>query len=700
MRRSDFIEANFTINFGCVWMVETDISYFFIDAYTIVIDILLFLVVIFVFGNFVEYFLKKAFKIGKFCEDIPFLIRVSIKIVLGISLILVFGSVASLFSIFNQLFVLLVTVIVSAGYFLVIIRNRELCQFKWNQNLTKMLLAIVVLTLGSMTRLLTMSLNGVIFPGDDVKFHSLFIELICLNNGFCETFEPFVHQVASYPPGFHMIVAFFSMAIGQLSTKIFTVFTCFVYGLVGLGFYSLAFALSKSQVGSLVSALSVLFLNGEISLIPLWGGVTFLMALYLTSTFLALIYFDVAGFNDFFRCVAGIAFAVALVTNTGISLMGLVFLVPFLLKKILSKPVDIHAIKIHLKSAISPFVASSFGYLFLVFPLFFPAIKFILGLVPADLMTPGTRSDIYTYGADWFFLENIVSRIALNHGIFMAIVLVLSSSSFIYLLYIYSRTKSSRLRTVLFSYSTVFSWILILIIFGINNPHGVFFIQFPLWDLFIPSRIFTFLLLPLCMLSGLLFQYVFDNVKRLHACNRHCCRTCVKRLLWILVVVFLLLSLSVCYIDIEANQQTESFARQRVTISDSDLNCFKWIKENTVMDDRFLVEKGDAGQYISSFCDRTVIYPFTLMQFDSKYVDLKNNMYTDPDGTHVLNLLFELEVDYVFIGSKVDQYRNDSFAFDAVSLSAASHYKLAFNSGQSFIFEVELSSPSTYARSK
>jgi hypothetical protein len=665
-------------------MVETAVSYFYVDAYTIIADILLFLVVIFVFGDFVEYFLGKLFRIDKFYGEIPFLIRMNIKIVLGISLILVFSSVASLFGILNQPYVLLVTIIISVGYFLIIIRNKKSHEFKWDQNQVKLLPAIIILILGFVLRLLTIGLNGVIFPGDDVKFHSMLVELIRVNNGFCQTFEPFVHEIAAYPPGFHMIVAFFSAMFSQLSTKVLTVFICFVYGLVGLGFYSLAYALSKSRVASFVSALSVLFLNGEISLISLWGGVTLLLALYFASTFLALIYFDAVNFGAFFHCIAGIAFAGAFVTNTGLALMGFVFLAPFVFKKILSRPVNMQVIKAHLASAISPFLTSSIFCSFLLLPLILPSIKSALGLVPTDLMTPKIQTAAYTYGADWFSVGNFVSRVSLNHGTFMKIVLLLSVPLFVILLFIYFWNKNPRLKTALFSYSTIFSWIFILIIFGVNNPQGVFFFEFPLWDLFVPARIFTFLLLPLCILAGLLFQFVSDSVKHIRATNGS--RIYIKRLKYVAIATLLVLLIIVAYVDVGTNQLTESIGKSRVPISINDLVCFEWIKKNTTLVDRFLVETSDAGQYISSFCDRPVVFPFTLMQYDPKYENLKEFIYLNPDNNEALSLLREFKVDYVFIGSKTT--RMPFTTFNADRLLASSNYHLAFRSGESFIFRV------------
>lgn len=664
-------------------MVETGVGYFFIDACTMIVDIMLFLAVMFIFGDFAEYFLKKVFRIDKFYKEIPFLIRINIKIVLGISLILAFTSLASLFNAFNQLYVFLVTIIISVGYFIIVFKNRESYKFRWNQNITQILPIVVVLVFGSVLRLLTMGLNGIIFPGDDVKFHSMLAELIRLNNGFRETFEPFVHQIAAYPPGFHMIVVFFSAMIGQLSTKVLTVFVCFVYGLVGLGFYSLAYALSKSKVASFVSALSVLFLNGEISLISLWGGVTLLLALYFTSTFLALIYFDIVKFKNFFHCIAGISFTGAFITNIGLALMGLIFLIPFIFKKILSKPVNIKAAKVHLKSAISPFLTSSFVYFFLLLPLFLPPIKSALGLVSADLLAPKI-TDAYTYGADWFSVDNFVPRVSLNHGTFMAMVLMVSVPLLVILLSIYFQNKNSRLKLVLFSYCTVFSWIFILIMFGVNNPQGVFFFEFPLWDLFVPSRIFTFLLLPLCMLAGMLFQFVFDIIRYLHTTNNS--RTRIRRLTYAAIATFLALSISVAYIDIKTNQLTESIGESRLAISINDLESFEWIKKSTRIEDRFLVETSDAGQYIPSFCDRAVIFPFTLMQYDSKYKNLKELIYLNPDSDEALNLLNEFKIGYVFVGSKAT--RSPFITFDANLLLASSHYQLAFNSGESFIFRV------------
>jgi hypothetical protein len=665
-------------------MVVTSVGYFLVDAGTIVTDVLLFLVVIFAFGGFADFFLEKVFGADRFQKEMPFLIRMNVKIVLGLLLMLVLTSLASLFGVLNQLYVLLVIMIILVAYFLVIIKNKDFHRLGWDRNQAELLPVIIVLVLGSVVRLLTLGLNGVIFPGDDVKFHSMLVELIRVNGGFFQTLEPFTHEIAAYPPGFHMIVAFFSAMCNQLSTKVLTVFVCFVFSLVGLGFYSLTYALSRSRVASFVSAVFVLFLNGEISLISLWGGVTLLLALYFTSAFLALIYFDAVDFGTFFHCIAGIAFTEALVTNTGLALMGLVFLIPFIFKKIVSKPVNMHTMKAHLISAISPFLTSSLLCCFLLLPLIFPSIMSVLGLVPADLIVPKIQTDAYTYGADWFSVGNFLPRVSINDGILLTIVLLLSVPLFVYLLFVYFRKKNIVVKTALFSYLTIFSWIFILIIFGVNNPKGVFFFEFPLWGLFVPSRIFTFLLLPLCTLAGLLFQFVSDSMKRIRKTEYS--KTYIRRLKYAAITAFLVLSISIACIDVRTNQSTDLTGKSRIPISTSDLECFEWIKQNTTTADRFLVETSDAGQFISSFCDRAVVFPFTMMQYNSEYENLKGLMYVNPDSNETLNLLHEFKVDYVFIGSKAT--RTPFKTFNADLLLASSHYYLAFKSSESFIFRV------------
>jgi len=117
--------------------------------------------------------------------------------------------------------------------------------------------------------------------------------------------------------------------------------------------------------------------------------------------------------------------------------------------------------------------------------------------------------------------------------------------------------------------------------------------------------------------------------------------------------------------------------------------CFEWIKENTSTDARFLVQAIDAGQYIPSFCDRIAIYPFTGMQYDSNYVELKNEICTDPDGIQALNLLHELDIDYVFVGSKVWSRAINVTSFDADLLLVSLHYQLVFKSGESYVFKVK-----------
>jgi len=667
--------------------LQTGIEFFFVDPFSIFIDIIVFLTVIFIFGSFIEYFLKKLFKIHDSYEEIPFLIRLNIKVVLGISLILILGSFASIFKILNQLYTIIAIIVISVGYFLTIIIEKKY-EFNWRQEMVKISPIILVLALGSLLRILTLGSNGAIFPGDDIKFHSMYVELIRFNNGFSETLEPFLHQIAEYPPGFHTIVSFFSAMIDQLSTKTLTIFVCFAYGLVGLGIYSITYALSRSEIASFVSCLSVLFINSQISLIPMWGGVTLLVALYFTSTFLSFIYFDKdVHLNKFFQCIAGVAFIEALITNTGLALMGLVFLVPFILR-ILSKTVNIHVVKIRFKSVISPFLISSLIFFLLMIPLILPAIKFALGVAPLDLVAPQTPTDILTYGADWYSFENVIPQLISNHGLFMTVSLMASMSIFIYLSCVYIRTKTRRVGELWFSYFSVFSWILILFVFGINNPKGLFFIEFPLWNLFTPARMFSFLLLPLCILSGLLFQCVSIGVRQIR--NRSDNQRHAKYLGYFILTIFLALLIGVCCIDYRTNQSWELLAKDRIPISNDDMYCFEWIKENTSTDARFLVQAIDAGQYIPSFCDRIAIYPFTGMQYDSNYVKLKNEIRTDPDGIQALNLLHALEIDYVFVGSKIDWWRaNNVTSFNADLLLVSLHYQLVFNSGESYVFKVK-----------
>lgn len=666
-------------------MSRTGIELFFIDSSNILIDIMIFLTVIFVFGSFAEYLLKKLFKIH---EEIPFLIRLNIKVVLGTSLILILGSFASIFKILNQLYTIIATIVVLVCYFLTIILEKKY-EFNWRHEIVKISPIILILALGSLLRILTLGFNGVIFPGDDIKFHSMYVELIRFNNGFSETLEPFLHQIAEYPPGFHVIVSFFSAISGQLSTKTLTTFVCFAYGLVGLGFYSITYALSRSEIASFGSSLSVLLINSQISFISLWGGVTLLVAFYFTSAFLSFIYFDDnVHLSRFLQCVAGISFTAALITNTGLALLGLVFLTPSILRKFFSETVNFHMIKTHFKSVISPFLISSLILFFLMIPLISPAIKFAFGLVPADLIAPQTPIDILTYGAEWYSFENLIPQLLIEHGIFMVVSLMASIPIFVYLSGANVITKTQRSTRFWFSYFSTFSWILILFIFGINNPKSLFFIEFPLWNLFTPARMFTFLLLPLCVLSGLLFQYVSTGIRQIcrHSDNqRH-----VRCFRCFILAIFVALLVSICYIDYRTNQSLELLARERIPISRGDLYCFEWIKENTSTDDRLLVETIDAGQYIPSFCDRIAIYPFTGMQYDSDYVELKNEIHTNPDGIRALDLLHKLEIDYVFVGSKIDWWRASNVtAFDADLLLISLHYRLAFNSGESYVFEVK-----------
>jgi hypothetical protein len=541
------------------------------------------------------------------------------------------------------------------------------------------LLIITLLILGSVIRIYTSALGNVVFPGDDIKFHTMLVEVISL------TLDPFVHQIAAYVPGFHIIIAFFSLLTGGLPTKTLTIFACFSYGLLGLGFYSLMSSLTKDYLASFLTALTVLFINGEIALISLWGGITLLFTLYLVTSMLAFLYHSPSKLKAFYYLIAGLALSMALITNPAPAVIALCFLTPLIVRKILTKRVsDIMLNKVfrsYINSGI-PFFATVFSYLFLLLPLVIPAITSVIGVMPSNILNPPLRTEIYTYGSDWFTLENFFNQVAINHGHVIAASLLISIPLFISIVIRYYRTLTNNLKMSLYQYSVAFSWIMILIIFGINNPQGLFYVEFPLYDLFIPSRMFSLLLIPLSILVGLSFRQLFNILKSLRGISKKSSQVFLILIFIQIVAMFFVVG----YDDVKRNYRTERSGNDRIPITTDDLECFKWIRNFTKVGEIILVETSDAGQYIPAFCHRVVVYPFTLIQFDPDYSTLKEYLYTDPESLDAHDLLQQFNITYIFIGSKPS--RQPFATFNASSFMNSLDYQITYNSGNAYVLKV------------
>jgi hypothetical protein len=101
----------------------------------------------------------------------------------------------------------------------------------------------------------------VVPPYHDPAVHAIFAELIIEKGAIPTSLEPYANVSMTYPPGLHLILAFFSLATGLPVGKLLLLLTNLFNGTIVLSAYLLFAKISKNQVVGLFSALLIGFVS-------------------------------------------------------------------------------------------------------------------------------------------------------------------------------------------------------------------------------------------------------------------------------------------------------------------------------------------------------------------------------------------------------------------------------------------------------
>ena len=206
------------------------------------------------------------------------------------------------------------------------------------------------------------------------------------------------------------------------------------------------------------------------------------------------------------------------------------------------------------------------------------------------------------------------------------------------------------------------AWIIMLFILLENHPFGLYLIEYPLWYIIYPERIYLAMSLPLIFLSGagLLAIWDFAKTSKNHISAIDTIGPIQNpRLNKILgfsvgVIIILITSMLLIVPDFNRNMQVMSVNRRNVSpVTSADANAFDWMIDNLPSDSIIIADEYDAGQYLLFFSDFEVRPPLIQVwrDFPPDLQELHDRYLECPDNSTTVSLLHKYNITHIYIGA-------------------------------------------------
>jgi len=226
-----------------------------LDAISILLDILQ----VYLFSYSLGYNFEKLAK-WHFFDNYPFLVKTILRTCFGTAILLPIFYVISLVIVSNLVFQAifigsLVSTLFRAYELRPGITNVVKRVFKENSNLA--LLAIGLATIAYFTRAVYIAQWPE--PGDITWVHGPLVALISYYGKLPNTWFPITNLPLHYPPGFHVVVAFFNTSWNVYPAQAVLIYGASILPLLTLLVYSLSWIATRSVIASIAGSLSVLY---------------------------------------------------------------------------------------------------------------------------------------------------------------------------------------------------------------------------------------------------------------------------------------------------------------------------------------------------------------------------------------------------------------------------------------------------------
>jgi hypothetical protein len=492
--------------------------------------------------------------------------------------------------------------------------------------------------------------NAVVPSGDDPVVHALKVMEIVGQGTLLFSVDDLIYVAKNtvfYPSGYHSTLAFLNFFTNIAIPKLILLSYLFVWFYLPLAAYFLVKTLTDDRIAPIASALFITtsFFFTEIfawgGYPPFWNFPFLLMAMGLYICYLK------SDFDLKSEILNAMLVAGLFLIHPHAALVFIIFVSSYA-----TIYITIHGKK-GIKNIFKLFKPLLFGVLIYfvlayesIIPLYYDAESF-----PIKLIEKGGTLDWW-----WDYLINRTYVLGKNY-----ITLVFGLIGILSMIF----KKSTFEKTILITFSLIILW-------SLNNLS--IHIPIPVYSTVPTSRVIYNLAPFLPIFAGLGFGRMYGKVSN---------KKWRGIIMIILIVgVFPPLAKSYHYINV--------YSDFGVSVTDSDIDAFNWIKENTQNKSVFLNEYNvDAGQWIPIFTERSVLYTQAVARnSEIDYWTIITQFRENVDSPSALELLEQYNFTYVYIGDKTTYNRKQ--LFDATKFLNSEYYLPIYYKNGIWIFKTFL----------
>jgi len=583
--------------------------------------------------------------------------RLIVSIGLGMSLISLLGLGYSSLGVRIDLFTLSLTFVLIDGLTLALIgyklrRQGTLLSFRaalsdWNAG-HFLLLLILVASVG--VRLVPVK-GMIVPPYHDPAVHAILVELIVEQGTVPTSLQPYANIPMAYPPGLHILIAFFSILTGLGSGRLLLLVTNVFNGAIVLSAYLLFAKISGRQSIGLFSALFV----GLISRFPaaLYGaGKNSMVAGFLLLPIAMLLAYQSLLSDQYsshqrlaYLIAAAISFFGLIVFYYTAAMLYLMFIVAFAIVKLvlfLARR-DLHVTK---KFIVGLFLILLVGA-GLAVPYAYRAVLFYWNAAETWAREGYlARSPAWVTSSLTTTVSNLRVILTGQYGLPMVVF------SFLGLLAVVLRRKAW----------SVALWFGVLVLFATPYPS----LWLRIFQQLTGDIMLINLFLPLSFFSSVFIIELVDGlgrIQKIKPSRRHICYAIRTVKVSLLVVVVLWAAVSAYYVGARYYNM-----RDGALVKQTDYEALNWIRDNTPSNSTFLnnayvwwekqiILGSDAGSWIPAIAHRRVFFP--VENLEDAWPEPALRKYSvlaaaarGPDNPEVVSLLMAYNISYVYIGPR------------------------------------------------
>jgi hypothetical protein len=648
-------------------------------------------------------------------REFDFSKRINFRIFFGFVFIFLFLYLLSVFNI-HFLITTIIIVSIAATGLIVSHMNMEIRLSKTNffkKHLdTLIVFAVVAATLLSTATIVTGYYGSTIDDGAD---HTLMTRIVLDNPNaiITRSTQPYANIPLNYPVATHALSAFLVTLFVVPIEKIIIMLSVILPALIAISFYSTIKCLFENKFLSVMGLVIAAFFATGLTWVPVaWGGLPYLLSLYISITSLGLIYTFIIKkkWTPLNALLIGLIFFIASRTYPIALLIVTLWFSLILIAKLIPKARNIQRESLSIKSIVNRTnvgIAIAF-----VIPILLsvPYFSFIftqnIAVITSNNLDSVSNSAAEAVkaqiGFNWLLDIPALSHFFSSFGTLF----LLTPFSIIPMLLLFIPKISQKIALhldlkefrrslslvylfmlLIMSYLTVTLYLPINFLTSFLNPERV-------WQhLFIPAIIMATVVLFSC---GHLF---YLPLKRLFNSGKTKPAKLKRRTLSFALLILIISGAFITNGPIIHDQQTgfneaKFMINKFQVLNQSDISLMNWIKENVPSNGSILVSSGDSGQFLTSVTQRQSVSYYSRYQ---NYSYLMAVLTSNASDLRAVPFMIKYNVTYVYMGSiatsyalQLPYYRH----FSSTQFLSTPYFMLAKQVGDSWIFQFNASAAS------